>query len=286
MSMQSTTRAAGAADDLAAFLGASAVSWAAIIAGAATAASVSILLVSLASGLGLASVSPWQNAGVTATTFAISTGVSLIIVQWISAGLGGYMAGRLRTKWTAVHSDEVFFRDTAHGFLAWSVGTILTAVIFASAASSVVSGGARAVAGVASGAAQGAAGSDAGAYFVDGLFRTDKVDASTGSVADAKAEASRILLISAQNGRLAPDDRDYLARIAAARTGISKQDAEKRVDDTTTQAKAAADKAKEAADEARKATAKLSFYLFFSMLIGAFIASVGGAIGGQQRDDY
>jgi hypothetical protein len=93
-------------------------------------------------------------------------------------------------------------------------------------------------------------------------------------------------LISAQNGRLAPDDRDYLARIAAARTGISKQDAEKRVDDTTTQAKAAADKAKEAADEARKATAKLSFYLFFSMLIGAFIASVGGAIGGQQRDDY
>jgi hypothetical protein len=264
----------------------SGVSWAAIIAGAATAAAVSILLISLGSGLGLASVSPWQHVGVTATTFAISTGLYLIIVQWLSAALGGYMAGRLRTKWTSVHGDEVFFRDTAHGFLAWGVGTIVTAVIFASAASNVASGGARAVAGVASEAAQGAAGSNASAYFVDGLFRTDKVDASTGSLPDSKAEASRILLISAQNGGVSPADRDYLARMAAARTGISQQDAEKRVDDMAAQAKAAADKAKAAADEARKASSKLSFYLFFSMLIGAFVACLGGALGGRQRDEY
>ena len=47
---------------------------------------------------------------------------------------------------------------------------------------------------------------------------------------------------------------------------------------------AAADKAKQAAEAARKATAKASFYLFFSMLIGAFIASVAGVMGGRQRD--
>ena len=46
----------------------------------------------------------------------------------------------------------------------------------------------------------------------------------------------------------------------------------------------AEDKAKQAADAARKASAKASFYLFFSMLIGAFIASTAGAIGGRQRD--
>jgi hypothetical protein len=72
-----------------------------------------------------------------------------------------------------------------------------------------------------------------------------------------------------------------LAKLIAARTGISQQDAEKRIDDTETQMKAAADKAKQAADEARKASAKASF-TYFSR--GAFIASTTGAIGGRQRD--
>ena len=268
----------------------SAVSWPAIFAGAATAVSVSILLVTLGSGLGLASVSPWQNAGVTATTFAVTTAMYLIVVQWLSAAFGGYIAGRLRTKWANVHTDEVFFRDTAHGFLAWSIGTIVTVVIFATAATSVISGGARTVAGVASGAEQGAAASSAtsntNAYLVDGLFRNDKPDASDGSVADSKAQASRILIMSAENGSVSPADRTYLAQMAAARTGISQQDAEKRVDDMTAQAKSAADKVKATAEATRKASVKLSFYLFFSMLIGAFVACVGGALGGRERDQF
>ena len=91
---------------------------------------------------------------------------------------------------------------------------------------------------------------------------------------------------SIANGNLDPGDRTYLAKLVAARTGMSQQDAEKRVDDVVAQMKAAADKAKQAADAARKATAKASFYLFFSMLIGAFIASVAGAIGGRQRNSF
>src|SRR5581483_9048514 len=93
----------------------SAVSWAAIIAGAVVAAAISLLLVALGTGLGFASVSPWSNEGASATTFSVMTAAWLVIVQWFASGLGGYLTGRLRTKWVGTHDHEVFFRDTAHG---------------------------------------------------------------------------------------------------------------------------------------------------------------------------
>ena len=113
----------------------------------------------------------------------------------------------------------------------------------------------------------------------------DQLDPNASSQ-DARAEAGRIVARSIANGNLDPNDRTYLAKLVAARTGISQQDAEKRIDDTMAKMKAAAEKAKQAADAARKATASASFYLFFSMLIGAFIASAAGALGGKQRDEF
>ena len=275
----------------------SAVSWPAIFAGGATALATSLLLVTLAAGLGLSSVSPWPNSGVSATTFTVTTAIYLIVVQWLSAGLGGYMAGRLRTKWVGVHTDEVFFRDTAHGLLAWAAATIFAVGLIGSMAVSATGTGVRALTSVTSGAAQGATqGAAQGAaqsaspldpsgYFVDSMFRSSTPDTSA-SAADSRAEATRILAMSARNGSLAPADRTYLAQMVVARTGISQQDAEKRIDDVTAQAKSLEDKERATADETRKATAKLSFYLFFSMLIGAFIASVSGAIGGRLRDSF
>jgi hypothetical protein len=53
----------------------------------------------------------------------------LIITQWLSAGLGGYLAGRLREKWVGVRTDEVLFRDTAHGLLAWALATIIVVAL-------------------------------------------------------------------------------------------------------------------------------------------------------------
>ena len=267
----------------------SAVSWAAIIGGALTAVAVTLLLVALGTGIGLSSVSPWSPANPSATTFTLLAAVWLIIVQWLSSGLGGYLTGRLRTKWAGLHTDEVFFRDTAHGFLAWALATVLVAAFATSSISSAVGTATQAVSNVASGATSGATQAAANQspvssdYFLDTLFRRDQPDANA-SPQDARAEAGRILARSIANGNLDPADRTYLARLIAARTGISQQDAEKRIDDTMNQMKAAADKAKEAADAARKASAKASFYLFFSMLVGAFIASAAGAIGGRQRD--
>jgi hypothetical protein len=200
--------------------------------------------------------------------------------------LGGYLAGRLRTKWTSLHTDEVFFRDTAHGFLAWALASILVAAFATSSVSSAVSSAGRAVSGAASTATQAVASQTSGdtGYFLDILFRKDQPDTNVSSQ-DARAEGGRILAKSVANGTLDPADRTYLAKLIAARTGISQQDAEKRIGDAMAQIKTAEEKTKQAADEARKASAKASFYLFFSMLIGAFIASAAGALGGRQRDE-
>jgi hypothetical protein len=264
----------------------SAVSWAAVIAGGVAAVAVTLLLVALGTGIGLSSVSPWSSLNPSSTTFTLLAAVWLIIVQWLSSGLGGYLAGRLRTKWTSLHTDEVFFRDTAHGFLAWALASILVAAFATSSVSSAVSSAGRAISGAASTATQAVAAQTSGdtGYFLDILFRKDEPDTNVSSQ-DARAEGGRILAKSVANGTLDPADRTYLAKLIAGRTGISQQDAEKRIDDAMAQIKTAEEKTKQAANEARKASAKASFYLFFSMLIGAFIASAAGALGGRQRDE-
>jgi hypothetical protein len=217
-------------------------------------------------------VSAWPNAGATATTFTISAGIGLIVVQWLSSAFGGFVTGRLRTKWPGLHTHEVFFRDTAHGFLSWALATIVGTLLLAAVASSIVGGGVRAASGI----------SD---YAIDGLFRSDRIDAST-SAQDAAAQATRILANGIRNGDVPPADRTYLAQLVAAKTGISQADAQKRVDDTITGAKDAEVKARQAADAARKATATFAIFTALSLLIGAFVASAAAAYGGNVRDEY
>ena len=77
----------------------SAVSWGPIVAGAFAASTLTLILMLLGSGLGLTMVSPWSNEGASVTTFAVSTAIWLIVVQWLSSGAGGDPSGRLRTKW-------------------------------------------------------------------------------------------------------------------------------------------------------------------------------------------
>lgn len=298
---------------------ANAVSWGSIAAGAAAAASLSLILLILGVGLGLSSVSPWSRDGVSATTFGVSTILWLTLTQLLASAMGGYLAGRLRTKWTDVHTDEVYFRDTAHGFLAWAVASLATAALLTSVIGSILSGGVQAgasmVGGVASTAssavgsaaasARMAQGSDGGPmdYFVDSLFRRDvaaaaPTETSAGSAVgtDARerasgndaAEVSRIFM---HVGRLEPlpaEDIRYVGQIVAQRTGLPQQDAEKRVADVHAKAQAklrnAEVAARDAADKARKASAYSALWLFVSLLVGAFVASLAATFGGRQRD--
>ncbi|MGX7877428.1 hypothetical protein ACVDG5_036705 [Mesorhizobium sp. ORM6] len=276
-----------------------AVSWGPILAGAFAACTLSFILMLLGSGLGLTMVSPWSGSGASVTSFAVSTAVWLIIVQWLSSGVGGYLAGRLRTKWVGIHTDEVYFRDTAHGFLAWALATILVVGVFGSALSTAIGTGVQAVSTVASGAAMGAsAGASANAggaadnstsYFVDVLFRpadpAKLAAANPQSDAGATAQASRILIASAATGEISTDDKTYLAQLAAAHTGLSEADAKARVDAVLAKVQDAKVKAKQAADTARKASATFALIGALSLVIGAFVASAAAALGGRQRDE-
>jgi len=268
----------------------SAISWPAIFGGAIVAASTTLILMLIGSGLGFAMVSPWPNAGVSATTFTVIAGIWLIVTQWVSSGLGGYITGRLRTKWVRTHTHEVFFRDTAHGLLTWAMAAVFGAAILASVAGSIVGTGTRAAATVASGAAQGAGAAAAPlaqqqAYEVDSLFRGEKGDAA-GSARDPRAEATRIFARGLTSGGIPAADRDYLANVVAERTGLSHDDAQKRVDDAIAQEKAAELKVREAADAARKSSAAFAIFTAISMLIGAFIACAMSAYGGNLRDEH
>ncbi|WP_284276935.1 hypothetical protein [Mesorhizobium huakuii] len=279
---------------------ATAVSWGPIIAGAFAASTLTFILMLLGSGLGLSMVSPWSGSGASITTFAVSTAVWLVIVQWLSSGVGGYLAGRLRTKWVGIHTDEVYFRDTAHGFLAWALATLLVVGVLGSALSAAVGTGVQAVSTVASGAAMGAsAGAPANAggasadnatsYLVDSLFRpadpSKLAAASADSNAAAAGQASRILVASAATGEISADDKAYLSQLVAARTGLSEPDAKARVDALVAKVEDAKVKAKQAADTARKASATFALLGALSLVIGAFIASAAAALGGRQRDE-
>lgn len=270
----------------------SGVSWGAVLAGAFVAAALALILLLLGTGLGLSAVSPWSNEGTSAKTVGVAAIVWLIVVHLSSSAMGGYLAGRLRTKWDALHTDEVFFRDTAHGLIAWAVGIVLTAAFLTSAATSLVGGaakagataaGATAGAGIAAGATQAkGSGVDLNSYFVDGLFRSDRSrDEDDSSVRD---EVGRIFATGLQQGDLPANDKTYLAQVVAARTGISQPEAEKRVSDAVAAAKAAEAKARQAADVARKAAAHLALWTFLALLIGAFTASFSATLGGRQRD--
>jgi hypothetical protein len=299
----------------------SAVSWGAIAAGAAAAASLSLILLILGVGLGLSSVSPWTRDGVSATSFGVSTILWLTLTQLLASGMGGYLAGRLRTKWTEVHRDEVYFRDTAHGFLAWAVASLATAALLTSAIGSILGGGVQAGASVlggtasiasaaaAAGMAQGNESGPAG-YFVDSLFRrnisgtpataaTAEAGAATtgpatgGDVVEHytnrdTAEVSRIFMNVGLAAPLLPEDLRYLGQMVAQRTGLSQQEGEKRVSEVYAKAqeklRSAEQAAREATDKARKASAFSALWLFVSLLIGAFIASLAATYGGRQRD--
>lgn len=265
------------------------LSWAAVFGGATTATAITIMLLALGSGLGLALVSPTDHGNPSATSFTVYAAIWLIIVQWISAFFGGYLAGRLRPGWGGTHGDEVMFRDTASGLVAWAVGTIFVVALAGSGLTAVAGSLARGITSVASATASAAPQSSHGPtavseYLLDSLFRPTTPNAPP-SGGETRAEAGRILLTGAA-GKLSTSDHAYLAGLVAARADISTADASKRVDQAVAAEKRAVTEAVRVANAARKSASGFAVYTFFSMLIGAFIACVAAAIGGRQRDSF
>ena len=296
---------------------ASAVSGGAIFAGAAAAASLALMLLMLGAGLGLTSISPWENQGLAAGTVGIAAIAWLTFTQIVASGMGGYLAGRLRTKWVDTHTNEIYFRDTAHGFLTWAVALLVSAVLLTTTISSLIGGSAKVVGSVAGGATATAV-NNAGEgssmlskssmeYFTRSLFRASGSTPAGNSNASGNnvmamnqpappkaespaqlAEVTGIFANSIYSGALPKDDLTYVAQLVSQNTGISQQEAEQRVqavyDKAQANLKEAKDKAQQAADAARKTTSYVTLWSFISLLIGAFVASLCATYGGRQRD--
>jgi hypothetical protein len=248
-----------------------------VIGGAFVSASMGLVLLSLGTGLGFSSISPWSSVGASASTVSKAAIAWLIVTQIMASALGGYLAGRLRVRWTTVHTDEVYFRDTAHGFLVWAVGLVMTAAFLASAATSFAGGTAQRTSSGA--AANSATGPDAIipiTYFVDTLLRSNGAVSERNEISERSAVESTFVHALRQ-GAIPPSDKTYLARVVSARTGLSVADAENRVSDVFAEAQ-------QSMDNTRKALAHLSLWLFVALLSGAFFASYAGTIGGKQRD--
>jgi hypothetical protein len=251
----------------------SGVSWGAVIGGAFVAASSSLILLALGAGFGLAVVSPLSDVR-TSTSAITSLSIGwLFAVEVIASALGGYLTGRLRTKWAVIHTDEVYFRDTANGFLAWAVALVVSATLLVSVAASMA-GRVEQASATAESADSVAAAITPNAYFVDTLFRSDRTERADSST---RAEAGRILVNDLRKDQTPAADMTYLTGLVANRTGLSQPDAEKRVSEVIAGAR-------EAEDSARRATTHVLLWSFLALLTGAFSASYAATIGGRQRD--
>jgi len=251
----------------------SGISWGAAVAGAFVASALSLILIALGAGLELSAISPWSNPGAAASTVGGVALIWLVVTQIIASAMGGYLAGRLRTRWQSIHGDEVHFRDTANGLVAWAVGVVIT-VAFLATAANTITGGPVSTAAASKSVTSSGYGQDSNAYFIDRLFRSDHPGAADRDLS-MQAEASRIFAHSPRD--LSPSDTNYLATLIVTKTGLSSNEAEQRISQTLADAS-------QYEDNLRKAAARILLWMFIALLAGAFCASYAATIGGRQRD--
>ncbi len=280
----------------------SGVSWSAVIAGSFTAIAVSIIVIALGSGIGMSVVSPYSYSSPSTTTMTVIGALWLVFAQAVGFATGGYVAGRLRRGPAQMHTDEVKFRDGANGLIVWAIGVVLTFVILAAAVNKVTSATGSAAVSTATASISGTASQPQSIdYFTDTLFRPAPQGGANGAapaagvngaapsganganeVGDERNQAERIMLTALSPNGMSNDDRAYLAQLVSVRTGMSQDDAQRRVDDVINRSK---QDATQAAETARKAAAYLSFWTFMSLLFGAACATLGGILGGDLRDE-
>lgn len=272
----------------------SALAWGPVIGGAFASVATSLILLFLGSGVGLTMVSPTSDKGFSLATLGVTAAIWFVVVQWLSSALGGYLTGRLRTKWTAVHSDEVFFRDTAHGFLSWAIATVFVVGFLSTSLGALLGAGATVAANTAGAAGEAAisaakpAGGDVSTTYFSNLLLRPAPNAPSPTSANGSSvseSVTTILLNGAANGQIPDDDKAYLASVVASQTGLTQDKATARVNAVLKRMDDAKEAAKAAAEKARKAAATASLIAAASLLIGAFIAAAAAAFGGSQRDE-
>jgi hypothetical protein len=244
--------------------------WTPVVAGALAAAALAFVLHSFALALGLSMTSTAPTWRDTSATLVLLSGLYLLLVAIVSYGFGGYVAARLRARFTDVPLEDVEFRDGMHGLVVWALATLLAGVLALGAIEA-----APRLPGASAGQAGSVAGENIIAFDLDRLFRGERRVA--GGMSEIRAEAARILLtVSSHNGMQA-DDRTYLVRLVAATTGLAPADADRRVMEVAGQAKLDIDRA-------RHTGVLLGFMIGAAALVGAATAWFAACAGGRHRD--
>ncbi len=234
-------------------------------------AAMLLCLTALGAGMGMSSLSPWSNAGLSTSTVGMGALLWLAIAEIVACGIGGYVAGRLRTKWVDIHTDEVYFRDTAHGFLVWAVALVIMAAVLTSAGTMLSGGESRSV----NPSRSDSTITDSNRYFIDSLYRSNQ---PAGAADDAlRVETGAIFAHALRERELTQEDKSFISESVVAKTGLTRAEADKRVTDVFAQDQ-------QMVDNARKALAHSLYWMFVSLLLGAFAASLAATFGGRQRD--
>jgi hypothetical protein len=285
-----------AAENARADANASAVSWSAVFAGTAGAAALSVILLLLGAAFGFAVLSPWAGAG--ATAIGVGAILWLVATHVIASAAGGYLAGRTRVRWTSVHTDEVYFRDTVHGFLTWSLSTLLVAALVGTTLGALLAQGRDAATAegngpamaIMEGAGMGLLAGDADsperglAYHADLMFRpepgAEPVDEERRNV------AIRIFAYAMVADELPQRDLEYLGYSVAQHTGMNQREAEQHVADVFRDLQGAREELREGLEEAAEAAAWAFGWMFIALLMAAFFASLAATYGGRHRDSW
>lgn len=246
--------------------------WGPIVAGGIAAAALALVLHAFAVAIGLSASSSaptWRDASF---ALVLLSGLYVILAALASYGLGGYLAGLMRTRLSATRED-IDLRDGLHGLLVWALATLLTAVIGFAAAQSLTR--LAAPSGGQVGPSTSVGGENLIAFDLDRLFRAER--RPNADLDYPRAEAARILLTTASHRGMQPDDRAYLVRLAVANTGLAQPDAERRVDEV-------AARAKENISRARRSAVILAFSAGAAALLGAAASWFAACAGGRLRD--
>ncbi len=287
-----TIPGAGASTGVAAPEGApslpSRVSWGAILAGAVIAVMIGLMLNILGAAVGATAVDAVQGDTPSASTFGIGAGIWLLVANLIGLAVGGYAAARL--SGTADKTDAAL-----HGVGVWAIGFLVSAVLLGNLASSAVSTAFSAASSLVGGAAQ-TAGSAASAVAgqADPQALADRARAALSGPSEParmttgqrSAEIGRILAGAAAGGGLSDADRQRLAALVSAETGIPQQEAAQRVQAYEAEARRLAgeaeQRARQAADTAATGAATAGLAVFATLLLGAVAAILGARAGARN----
>lgn len=252
---------------------ATAIHWGSAFAGALCASALALVLHGFAGAIGLAASSTaptWRDASI---GLWVLSGVYLVLVALASYGLGGYVAGWLRS-WSTLDTDDRDTREGLHGLLMWAIATLLSSVLLAFA----VAASARGAATATTSSTISPASENLIAYDLDRLLRSDGRNVPQTDHMRVRAEAGRILLTAGGRSGVTTDDRQYLTRLVAAQTNLAAPEAERRVAVVIASAS-------DNISRARRSAVILAFMAASAALVGAAAAWFAAGSGARHGRD-